>query len=306
MTKVTLLSGGVGGARAARGLATVLPRDDLTVIVNVGDDDLIHGVHVAADLDTVVYTLAGREGPHGWGLAGDTHVVMDMLAATGVDTTFRIGDTDFALCMARTLALGRGEPLSSIVTRIAGTLGVSSRVLPATDDRLRTRIRTGTDEWLSFQEYFVLRRHRDEVTELAFEGAADAQPAPGVIASLREADLVVIAPSNPPLSVWPILAIPGVRNAITTASRVIGVSPLFQGAALKGPADRVLRSLGMPAGNAGVLAAYDGLLTDLVVDGADATDVTTLAGGVTIHATDTRILTRDASARLARHLLELP
>ena len=306
MTKVTLLSGGVGGARAARGFVAVVPRDDLTVVVNVGDDDTLHGVHVSADLDTVVYTLAGREGPFGWGLAADTYTVMDSMAATGIDTSFRIGDTDFGLCMARTLALGEGEPLSSIVARIADTFGVTTRVLPATDDHLRTRIRTASGEWLAFQDYFVLRRHRDEVIELAFDGAGDARPAPGVLDALQGADVVVIAPSNPPLSVWPILAVPGVREAVAAAPRVIAISPLFQGAALKGPADRVLRSLGLPAGNAGVLAAYDGLITDLVVDGGDEGDVTTLAGDVTIHATDTRIPTREASARLARHLLDLP
>lgn len=306
MTNVTLLSGGVGGARAARGLAAALPADRLTVVVNVGDDEVIHGVHVSADLDTVVYTLAGREGPFGWGLAGDTHTVMDTLATTGLDTTFRIGDTDYALCLARTIALTAGEPLSQIVARLAPTLGVTTRVIPATDDRMRTRIRTGDGEWLAFQEYFVLRRHRDEVTEVVFDGAAAARPAPGVVEAIAASDLVVIAPSNPPLSVWPILAIPGIREAVTSAPRVVAVSPLFHGLALKGPADRVMRSLGLPPGNAGVLRAYDGVISDLVVDIGDAADVADLAGAVRIHAVDTRIADPAASARLAHHLLELP
>lgn len=290
----------------ARGLASVVRPADLTVVVNVGDDDVIHGVHVSADLDTVTYTLAGMEGPHGWGVADDTFTVMDALDELGEDATFRIGDTDLATCLLRTAALRRGESLSSITRRLCDARGVGPRVLPATDDRLRTKLRNTDGVWLDFQDYFVIRRSRDEITEVRYEGAADASPGPGVLDALVGADLIVIAPSNPPLSIDPILAIPGIRGAVEDATRVIAVSPLFNGKALKGPADRVMASLGLPRGNAGVLATYKGLLTDLVVDDGDAADVETLAGEVAIHATDTRIRAPEAAARFAEWLLELP
>lgn len=305
MTTVTVLAGGVGGARAARGFDSVLPPGALTIVVNVGDDERIHGVHVSADIDTVLYTLADREGPEGWGLAGDTFTVMDRLAAEGEDTTFRLGDTDLALCLARTRALDAGEALSSIVARTAMLLGITRRVIPVTDGALRTHIETTTGAWLGFQEYFVYRRQRDEVASIEYTGAGLSVPAPGVLDAIAAADLVVIAPSNPPLSVWPILAVPGVRDAVAAARRVLAISPLFAGVALKGPAHRVMASLGLPPGTAGVLAAYRGLLTDLVIDSGDAGDVTDHDGEVALHATDTRIARRDDAARLASFIMGL-
>ena len=304
MTTVTVLSGGVGGARAARGFDSVLDPGALTVIVNVGDDDRIHGVHVSADIDTVLYTLADREGPDGWGLAGDTFTVMDRLTTEGQDTTFRLGDADLAMCLARTRAMEAGEPLSSIVARTAGLLGISSRVLPVTDGVLRTRIETTTGEWLGFQEYFVYRHQRDEVASIEYLGAGLATPAPGVLDAIASADIVVIAPSNPPLSVWPILAVPGVRDTLAGARRVLAVSPLFRGLALKGPAHRVMATLGLPPGSAGVLAAYRGLLTDLVIDTGDAADAAQVGGEVAIHVADTHIIRREDAARLASFIME--
>ena len=304
MTRVTLLSGGVGGARAARGFGRVLDPGELTVIVNVGDDDRIHGVHVSADLDTVVYTIAGVEGPEGWGRDGDAFAVMEALDALGVDTTFRIGDWDLATCLARTAALDSGDPLSAITARIAASLGVEHRVIPATDDHLRTRVRSSGGEWMAFQEYFVMRGHEDDVDEIEFEGAEHATPAPGVVAAIEDADLVVIAPSNPPLSIWPILAIREIHDAVLAHPRVIAVSPLFGGKALKGPADRVMATLGLPAGTAGVLAAYRALLSDLIVDTGDAAENVD-AGSVTVHALDTRIAEPDAAERFARKILAL-
>jgi LPPG:FO 2-phospho-L-lactate transferase len=286
----------------ARGLAAVLPPDDLTVVVNVGDDDRIHGVHVAADLDTVLYTLAGIEGPHGWGIAGDTFEAMEALDRLGHDTTFRLGDRDLATCLTRTMALDAGTPLGAATADIARALGVEHTVLPVTDGPVRTRIRTTDGEWLDFQEYFVIRRHRDEVAEVDYEGADAAKPAPGVIAAIEGAEQVIIAPSNPPLSIWPILAVPGVRGAVAAASRVIAVSPLFGGKALKGPADRVMASLGLPPGNEGVAAAYEGLLTDLVIDRSDAADE---IEGVKVHAMDTRIADPDAATAFAARVLAL-
>ena len=284
---VVLLAGGVGGARAARAITGSLEPGALTVIGNVGDDETIYGLAVSPDLDTLVYTLAGIEGPAGWGLAGDTFAVMDHLDTLGVPTSFRLGDRDLATCLSRTAALAAGETLSKVTGTIAASLGVVTPVLPATDDPVRTTIRITTGEWLSFQDYFVTRGHRDEVTGVEYEGAEDARPAPGVIDAIAAADLVVIAPSNPPLSIFPTLAVPGIRDAIAAKERVVAISPLFGGRALKGPADRVLASLGFPPGNAGVLAAYEGLVTDLVIDDGDADDVAILAGSARIHATRT-------------------
>jgi LPPG:FO 2-phospho-L-lactate transferase len=286
----------------ARGLAAVLPPDELAVVVNVGDDDVVYGAHVSADVDTVVYTLAGIEGPEGWGIAGDSFTVMEAMEDIGVDTTFRLGDRDLAVCLSRTAALDEGEPLSEITGRIARTLGVETRVLPVSDDAVRTRLETTDGAWLDFQEYFVIRGHRDEVASIRYDGADDASPAPGVIEAIGGADLLVIAPSNPPLSVWPILAVPGVREAVEAADRVVAVSPLFGGKALKGPADRVMASLGLPPGNQGVAAAYQGLLTDLVIDQADAGDE---IDGVKVHAMDTRIADPAAAASFAARVLEL-
>jgi LPPG:FO 2-phospho-L-lactate transferase len=302
---VVLLSGGVGGARLARGLAAVLPQDRLTVVVNVGDDERVYGVHVSPDVDTVVYTLAGIEGPHGWGIAGDTFTVMDALAALGADTAFRLGDRDLATCLRRTAALDGGVPLSVVTGEIAAAVGVAPRILPATDDPVATRVRVD-DGWIDFQEYFVVRGHRDEVRDLDY-GADAARPAPGVVEEIDRADVVVIAPSNPPLSIWPMLAVAGLREAVAAAHDrvpVVAVSPLFGGRALKGPADRVMAARGLPPGNRGVAAAYAGLISHLVIDAGDADDVAGLAGtGLTVTATDTRIAAAGPAAAFASRLL---
>ncbi len=301
---MVLLSGGVGGARLARGLADVLDPADLTVIVNVGDDDLIYGLHVSPDLDTVLYTLAGRESPQGWGIAGDSFKVMDRLSELGVDTTFRLGDRDLATCLARTNALARGESLSAFTTRLRDSFAIGPDVTPVSDDRVRTKVGVGADAWLDFQEYFVIRRHTDAVRELRFEGADTAGPAPGVLEVMARAAAIVIAPSNPPLSIWPILAVPGIREAVAAKKVVAAVSPLFAGRALKGPAASVMADLGLPAGNSGVLAAYDGLISHLIVDRGDQSDVVELGiGSVEVHAADTRIAAREAAARFAAELL---
>jgi LPPG:FO 2-phospho-L-lactate transferase len=265
--KVVELSGGVGGARMARGLAAV-EEVDLTVIVNVGDDSRTHGLAISPDLDTVVYTLAGEEGELGWGRRGDTFNFNDELARFGVDNTFKHGDRDLALKVYRTNELANSVPLSKVTESVVTSFGLNTAVIPATDDRLRTVIRV-EEGWISFQEYFVTRRHRDEVLELRFEGAETSKPAPGALESIGAADMVVIAPSNPPLSIWPILAIPGLREAVLNHPRVTAVSPLIDGKTVKGPAARVLVSLGLPPGNRGIDVAYDGLIDRLVIDRAD-------------------------------------
>ena len=294
-----LLTGGVGGARGARSLRQVFAGDRLTVVGNVGDDEMIHGVHVSADLDTVIYTLAGVEGPHGWGIHGDSFTVMDHLETLGVDTTFRLGDRDLATCLLRTGMLSSGHTLSDITERIRSAVGVDTPILPATDDPVRTRIQIADGTWLSFQEYFVERGHRDRVESIEYAGAGNAVPAPGVVEAIAAADVVVIAPSNPPLSIGPIMAVPGIRRAVTEKDRVIAISPLFGGRALKGPADRVLESLGFPPGNAGVLAAYEDLISDLVIDIGDAADTESLSSSIKIHTTDTRLGSGDEARRFA-------
>jgi LPPG:FO 2-phospho-L-lactate transferase len=301
-----VLSGGVGGARFARGLAAVDPGPALTVVGNVGDDDVMYGLHVSPDLDTITYTLAGIQGEHGWGIEDDTFTVIDNLAQLGTETAFRLGDRDMATCLNRTIDLGAGVPLSVVTDHIRSSLGVTTRILPATDDPLRTHVVIESGTVLSFQDYFVVRGHADEVSELRYTGAERSSPAPGVIASIRDAAFVVIAPSNPPLSIWPILAVPGVREAVREHPSVAAISPLFRGRALKGPADRVMASLGLPPGNAGVLAAYDGLISDLVIDVGDAGEATELADGeVAIHVADTRLTDTDAAKRFGSWLVEL-
>ncbi len=288
----------------ARALSSAVAPDRLTVVVNVGDDDYMYGAYVAADLDTVTYTLAGIEGPYGWGIAGDTFHVMDEMSGRGIDTSFRLGDRDLATCLQRGEALRSGTTLSVVTTQIATSLGVEQRVLPASDDAVKTEVQIATGEWLPFQEYFVLRRHQDDVAAVRYQGIASAVPAPGVLAAIAAADLVVIAPSNPPLSIWPILDVPGIRDAVAAAGSVVGVSPLFAGKALKGPADRVMATLGLPAGTAGVLEAYSGLLSVCVVDQSDSADEALSTTATRVLSTDTRMRTAAEGRRFGRWLLD--
>lgn len=303
--EIVMLSGGVGGARLARGLAAV-GSVTLTVIVNVGDDDRIYGLPVSPDLDTVVYTLAGIEGPEGWGISDDSFNVIESLGDFHIDTRFRLGDGDLATNLYRSISLSNGIPLSTVTAEIARVLDVRTRILPATDDPMHTEVHTTDGVWRRFQEYFVLRQHQDEVDDVRFEGAQEASPAPGVLDAIGEAGTVIIGPSNPPLSIWPILAVPGIADAVAQARRVLAVSPLFGRRALKGPAHRVMRGLGLPVGNQGVAAAYAGLLTDLVIDRADANERAQLtSGGLTVHVADTHIADREAARSFAHWLLDL-
>jgi LPPG:FO 2-phospho-L-lactate transferase len=288
----------------ARALAAGLAADALTVIVNVGDDDVIHGAHVAADLDTVMYTLAGVEGPRGWGRAGDSWRVMDEMARLGADASFRLGDLDLATCLQRTAMLRAGVPLSAVTARLCAAHGVGPTVIPASDDPIPTRLQIRDGSWLDFQEYFVRRGHRDAVRRVVFEGAERARPAPGVIEALESADVVVIAPSNPPLSIWPILAVPGIRDALGAATRVVAVSPFFGGRTIKGPAAEVMVAVGLAGGNLGILEAYQGLVTDLVIDHGDAAEAATLGwSGIRIISLDTRMADPDDGAAFGRALL---
>jgi LPPG:FO 2-phospho-L-lactate transferase len=269
--RVVLLAGGTGGAKLAHGFAQILPADDLTVIVNVADDLDLHGLHVSPDIDAVLYTLAGLiDDERGWGLRDDTYTALDMLGRLGAPTWFRIGDGDLATHVERTRRLRAGETLTLATLGMAVALGIGARILPATDDRLRTMAETD-EGTLDFQTYFVARRQEPEVRGLRFDGIEQARPTPAVLDAIRDAELLVIGPSNPLVSIEPILAMRGMREALLeTDAPKVAVSPIVAGAALKGPADRMLTSLGHESSAVGVARLYRGVVDRFAVDEADA------------------------------------
>jgi LPPG:FO 2-phospho-L-lactate transferase len=299
--RVAVLSGGVGGARFVQGLVEVVEPSDVTVIGNVGDDVEVLGLHVSPDLDSILYALAGlNDEERGWGRADETWRALEAAGELGGETWFQLGDLDLGLHLVRTQALRAGEPLSSVTQRLATALGLATHVLPATDDRLRTWIESPAGEF-PFQEWFVARRHRDQVDAVRFEG--EAAPAPGVQGALAEADLLLVAPSNPYASIWPILAVAEIRETI--ASRLVtavAVSPLIGGRAVKGPADRMLARLAGGTSPAHVASQYAGLIDALVVDEADADDLDGL-GDVRPIVTQTLMSDPDARKRLAEAAL---
>lgn len=268
---ITALAGGVGAARLLRGMVEVLPPDAITAVVNVGDDTDLHGLHISPDLDTVLYTLADAINPDtGWGLAGESWRVMESLGRLGGVTWFNLGDQDLATHLYRTGRLAEGAALGTVTAELADRFGVGVRLLPVTDDDLRTRVQLAGGEWVGFQEYFVKLRHDVAVRALQFEGAGDAAPGPGVLAAIAEADTVVICPSNPVVSIDPLLAVPGVSAAVTDRrADVVAVSPIVAGAALKGPADRLLVEMGFESSVVGVARWYAPYASVLVVDEAD-------------------------------------
>jgi LPPG:FO 2-phospho-L-lactate transferase len=299
--RIAVLSGGVGGARFVRGVTEVAR--DVTVVGNVGDDVEVLGLHVSPDLDSIVYTLAGlNDEQRGWGRAGETWRALDTVHELGGEAWFRLGDLDLGLHLVRTQALRAGEPLSAVTARIATALGVETPLLPATDDRLRTWLTTAAGEF-PFQEWFVARGHRDEGDALRFEGADTPSPAPGVLAALEHADLLLLAPSNPYVSIAPILAVSAIRNALA-ARRVpcVAVSPLIGGRAVKGPADRMLARLAGGTSPRHVASCYVGLIDAIVVDEADAGDLGGL-GDVRPIVAHTLMVDADARKRLAEAAL---
>jgi len=266
---VVALSGGIGGAKLALGLSRVMPPERLIVVANTGDDFEHLGLAISPDLDTLMYTLAGVSDPErGWGRCGETWSFMAALAALGGETWFQLGDGDLATHVERTRRLAAGETLSRITDDFCRRLGVAPRILPMSEDRVRTRVRT-SDGWLDFQDYFVRRRCAPEVKELTYEGAAQARPHPAFIAALADARLraVVICPSNPYLSIDPILALPSVHAALKACpAPVIAVSPIIGGRAVKGPTAKMMRELGLPATATAIAQHYDGLIDLFVVD----------------------------------------
>jgi LPPG:FO 2-phospho-L-lactate transferase len=303
---VTVLAGGVGGARFLQGVIDVIPPDRVVVVGNVGDDVEPHGLHVSPDLDTVLYTLTGWiDEDKGWGVRGDSDRALEQARELGADAWFWLGDLDIGLHLARTEALRRGEPLSAVTARIAERMGLPLRLIPATDDRLRTMIDTPDGE-IDFQTYYVRHQHADRVTGIRFDGAELARPAPGVVEAIRDAAAIVIAPSNPLISIGPILAVTEIRSLLAARSApCVAVSPIVGGRALRGPAAAMLESLGHEASAAGVAAIYAGLVDALVIDEQDAE----LAEAVERHgmrAVVADTIMRDAAARerLARTALD--
>ena len=293
--KITVLSGGVGGARFVRGVVDASDPRAVTVVGNVGDDVEILGLHVSPDLDSLLYAFAGvNDEERGWGRAGETWRALETVETLGGEAWFRLGDLDLGVHLVRTQALRAGAPLSVVTARLATALGVDTRLLPATDDTLRTWIVTAAGTF-PFQEWFVARGHRDEVDGLRFDGADTAEPAPGVIGAIGEADLLLLAPSNPYVSLAPILAVRAVRDALAARrAPCVAVSPLIGGRAVKGPADRMLRRLAGGTSPRHLAGCYDGLIDALVVDEADADD---LGGLGDVRPIVTRTLMRDGDAR---------
>ncbi len=296
---VAVLSGGVGGARFVRGVVEVAGAAATSVIGNVGDDVEILGVHVSPDLDSILYALAGlADEGRGWGRSGETWQALETVSALGGEDWFALGDRDLGLHLVRTQSLRSGEPLSAVTARLAEALGVEARLLPATDDPLRTWLETPAGTF-PFQEWFVARGHRDEVDAVRFDGEEAARPAPGVLEAVAEADLILIAPSNPYVSIGPILAVRKLREALEQRQvPCVAVSPLIGGRAVKGPADRMLRRLAGGTSPQHVASRYPGLIDALVVDEADADDLDGL-GDVRPIVTRTLMSDEDARRRLA-------
>ena len=298
---ILALSGGVGGAKLALGLARVMPPEELCVVVNTGDDFEHLGLSISPDIDTVAYTLSGLANRElGWGRHDETWSFMETMESLGGDTWFRLGDRDIALHVERTRRLNMGESLSAVTAELCRRLGIKSRVLPMSDDPVRTRLRTDGG-WLDFQEYFVHRRCEPVVRELVFQGAGAARAHPDFLAALADPSLqaIVICPSNPFISVEPILAIPGVRQAmIDSPAPIIAVSPIIAGQAVKGPTAKMMTELGLDPSAGTVAHRYHDLLDGYVIDHADMSEVVSIDARVTLAQTLMRTMEdREALAR---------
>ena len=302
---IIALSGGVGGAKLALGLSRILPPDELMVVVNTGDDFEHLGLSISPDIDTVTYTLSGLANREvGWGRHDETWSFMETMESLGGETWFRLGDRDVALHVVRTRRLRGGESLSAVTDDLCKRLGIGPRVIPMTDDRVRTRLLTDAG-WLDFQDYFVNRKCEPVVRELAFEGAAEATPHPAFMAALTDPKLqaVVICPSNPFISVEPILAIPGVRDALVACKApIIAGSPIIAGRAVKGPTAKMMAELGLDPSAGSVAHRYADLLDGYVIDHADMAEVVSIDARVTL--AQTMMTTMEDRESLARTVLD--
>jgi LPPG:FO 2-phospho-L-lactate transferase len=304
---IVVLAGGVGGARFLQGIVQVVPPEEVTAIVNTGDDREFYGLHVSPDIDIVLYTLAGVvDERHGWGIRDDTYHVMQQLTRYGHEDWFLLGDRDLATHIHRTLRLRQGRTPSEIADELRQLFGLSLRVLPMSDDAVATHIQTPVG-LLHFQEYMVKRRCTDEVQGVVFVGIEQARPAPGVLEALHQAEIVLLAPSNPIVSIGSILALPGVRETLrTTSATVAAVSPIVGGAPIKGPADKLMSGLGHEVSALGVARCYADFLDVMVIDQQDAALAPAIeALGPRVLVTDTIMRDNEAKARLAREVLRV-
>jgi LPPG:FO 2-phospho-L-lactate transferase len=312
---IAVVSGGVGAARLLAGLQQVVDPATIAAVVNVGDDTVLHGLSISPDLDTITYTLAGAIDPErGWGLAGETWRSMEALERFGAvrppgssagGTWFGLGDQDLATHLYRTHRLQEGARLTDVTAEVARAYGVGVRLLPVTDDPVRTMVQVAGEGEIGFQDYFVRRHHQVPITGVRFDGADAATVAPEAIDALSGAELIVIAPSNPIVSVGPVLAVPGVRPLIEQArARVVAVSPIVGGRALKGPADRMLAELGHPVSVAGIARLYRDMAGTLVIDETDRTLAADVeAEGLRCIVTETVMRSAEVSAALGRTVL---
>ena len=307
--KVLALAGGVGGAKLVLGLSRILSPDQLTIVVNTGDDETFHGLHVSPDLDTMLYTLAGLSNPEtGWGLAGESFRVLEMLNRYGADTWFNLGDLDLATHIRRTQMLGEGATLSEVTVEFCQRLGLQHRITPMSDDPVRTFIKTDQGD-LAMQDYFVRLRCEPRAASVSCVGADEARPSAGFLRALEEADLVVLCPSNPLLSTGPILALPTVREELAREKpgRIrVAVSPIIGGAAVRGPAAKLMTELGHEATCLGVAKMYRDICDIFVIDQQDKDEASAIASlGIRPVAAPTIMNTEEDKVALARLILEL-
>ena len=304
---ITVLTGGTGGAKFVDGLRQIVAPEELTVIVNTGDDLLWWGLYVSPDLDSITYMLAGKlSQERGWGVKGDTFYCLQAMGQLGQPIWFHTGDRDVATHIFRSKLLSDGKTLSEVTAEIAGRLGIKARILPMSNSRVETRVGTPVGE-LSFQEYFVERWYQDPVESVRYAGASDAEPAPGVIDAIRGSEAVILAPSNPVSSIAPILAVPGIREALReSGARIAAVSPIVAGAAVSGPAGILMRAQGFPVSIAGVAEFYHDFLDLLVVDSKDRRMAEELQkSGMKVHCTQTLMRTQEDRIALAKAVLQL-
>lgn len=303
---IVVLAGGVGAARFLEGLVQVVPQEEITVIVNTGDDREFYGLHVSPDSDIVMYTLANMvDETNGWGIRNDTHNTMKQLTAYGEEDWFMLGDRDLATHIYRTRRLREGKKLSAIADELRVQLGLKLRVIPMTDDPFATHVRT-SEGLIHFEEYMVQRRAADEVLDVQFVGAKEATPAPGVLDAIKQAEAILLAPSNPIVSIGSILAVPGIHDALHEASGMaVAISPIIGGTPIKGPADKLMRGLKMEVSAVGVARCYRDFLDVMVIDQQDAALLSRIEDlGIPAIATDTIMRDRQAKATLARTVLQ--
>jgi LPPG:FO 2-phospho-L-lactate transferase len=303
---IAALAGGVGAARFLTGLSRIVREEDLSVIVNTGDDIELFGLHISPDVDIVTYTLAGIvDEAKGWGVMGDTFQCLEMLKDYGLDTWFGLGDRDLATHLFRTESLKRGHTLTQITREISSVLGLKTKIFPMTDDMFETRVSTSEGS-IHFEEYFVRRQAKDEVLGIEFVGAATAKPAPGVLDAIMDAEIVVVCPSNPVVSIGPILAVSGVRDALKrTNARVVGISPIVAGMPIKGPADKMLRCLGFEVSAYGVAKLYSDFLDTFVIDTKDSELKSRIENlGINVKVTNTVMKSLEDKVALAKVVLE--